>query len=59
MITAEAVAGGVWQVLHHYIENDSTHELPRARAQLIYLTLVPFVGPERAAAAAEPAVAIS
>ncbi len=22
-IAAEAVAGGIWQVLHHYIEHDS------------------------------------
>jgi AcrR family transcriptional regulator len=48
-ITAEAVAGGIWQVLHHYIEHERMHELPDAAPQLVYLTLNPFTGPELAA----------
>jgi len=48
-IVAEAVAGGIWQVLHHYIEHRRVHELPNAAPQLIFLTLSPFLGPETAA----------
>jgi AcrR family transcriptional regulator len=48
-IAAEAVAGGIWQVLHHYIEHERMHELCDAAPQLVYLTLNPFTGPELAA----------
>ena len=48
-IAAEAVAGGIWQVLHHYIEHRRVHELCDAAPQLIFLTLSPFLGPEAAA----------
>jgi AcrR family transcriptional regulator len=56
-IAAEAIAGGIWQVLHHYVENDCISELPAAGAQLTYFALTPFLGPERAAAYAVPASA--
>jgi AcrR family transcriptional regulator len=49
-IAAEAIAGGIWQILHHYIENDSIAELPGTVAQLTYFALTPFVGPVEAAA---------
>jgi AcrR family transcriptional regulator len=48
-VAAEAVAGGVWQIMHHYIEQQRLDELCDAAPQLVYLTLSPFVGPERAA----------
>jgi AcrR family transcriptional regulator len=48
-IAGEAIAGGIWQVLHHYVENDCIAELPGAGAQLTYFALTPFVGPQRAA----------
>jgi AcrR family transcriptional regulator len=51
-VAAEAVAGGIWQVLHGYIANDRTAELPAAAPQLIYFALTPFLGPQRAAATA-------
>lgn len=51
-IAAEAVTGGVWQVLHHYIENGSIAQLPEAAVQVIYIALTPFVGPKAAARAA-------
>lgn len=51
-IAAEAVAGGIWQVLHHYIEHKRIHELCDAAPQLVYLTLNPFTGSELAADAA-------
>jgi AcrR family transcriptional regulator len=48
-VAAEAVAGGVWQIMHHYIEQQRLDELCDAAPQLVYLTLSPFLGPERAA----------
>jgi AcrR family transcriptional regulator len=48
-IAAEAVVGGCWQVIHHYIDNDRLNELPAAQAQLTYMLLTPFLGAERAA----------
>ncbi|HLM87111.1 MAG TPA: TetR/AcrR family transcriptional regulator [Solirubrobacteraceae bacterium] len=49
-IAAEAIAGGIWQIFHHYIENDCLAELPGAAAQLTYFALTPFLGPSDAAA---------
>ncbi len=51
-IAAEAIAGGIWQVLHHYIESHCIARLPGAAPQLVYFALTPFVGPEAAAAQA-------
>jgi AcrR family transcriptional regulator len=48
-IAAEAVAGGIWQVLHHYIENDCLGWLTSTGPQLTYLALTPFLGPAQAA----------
>jgi hypothetical protein len=48
-VAAEAVAGGIWQVLHHYIEHGRLHELCDAAPQLIFLTLNPFLGSQAAA----------
>ncbi|MGH2863968.1 MAG: TetR/AcrR family transcriptional regulator [Solirubrobacteraceae bacterium] len=48
-IAAEAVAGGIWQVLHHYIENDCLGGLIGAAPQLTYFALSPFLGTARAA----------
>jgi AcrR family transcriptional regulator len=49
-IAGEAIAGGIWQVLHHYVENDCVTELRGAAPQMTYFALTPFVGPEKAAA---------
>jgi AcrR family transcriptional regulator len=51
-VAAEAIAGGIWQVLHDYIADERIAELPDAAPQLIYFALTPFLGPQRAAAAA-------
>jgi len=56
-IAAEATVGGVWQVLHHYVENDCIAELPGAAGQLIYVALTPFLGPAEAASYAAAASA--
>jgi len=54
-IAPEAIAGGVWQVLHHYIEAGRTSELPDVAPQLIYAALTPFLGPQDAAKVARRA----
>jgi len=51
-VTAEAVAGGIWQVLHGYIERGATGALPGVAPQLTYFALAPFLGAPRAAAVA-------
>jgi AcrR family transcriptional regulator len=48
-IAPEAIAGGIWQVLHFLIESDRTEELPQIAPQLIYMALTPFLGPKEAA----------
>jgi AcrR family transcriptional regulator len=54
-IAAEAIAGGIWQVLHHYVDSDRVAELPGAAPQITYIALTPFLGPEQAARAAQEA----
>jgi AcrR family transcriptional regulator len=51
-LIAEALVGGIWQVLHHYIERDRVEELPGVAPQLTYFALTPFLGTERAASVA-------
>jgi AcrR family transcriptional regulator len=51
-VAPEAIAGGIWQVLNYYIEDDRTDELPEVAPQLIYAALTPFIGPRDAAKAA-------
>ena len=53
----EAVVGGVWQVLHHYIDYGRVDELPGATAQLTYMLLTPFIGAKAAKKTALSAVA--
>jgi AcrR family transcriptional regulator len=54
-IAAEAVAGGIWQVLHHYVENACLDQLPEATPQLTYMALTPFIGAQPAAEVARAA----
>ncbi len=54
-VTAEAVAGGIWQVFHHYIENECVDQLPEAAPQLTYMALTPFIGAKEAATVARAA----
>jgi AcrR family transcriptional regulator len=51
-ITAEAVTGGVWQILHDYIDSGRIDELPGLAHQISYLALVPFLGSSAAVKAA-------
>ena len=55
-IAAEAVVGGVWQVIHYYIERGHLDALPGAVPEITYLTLTPFLGPADAAEVAEVAL---
>ena len=48
-VAPEAIAGGIWQVLNFYIEDERTEELPDVAPQLIYAALTPFLGPQDAA----------
>src|SRR5436190_499843 len=48
-ISAEAVVGGCWQVLHHYVDSNRLAELPAATPQLTYMLLTPFLGAKEAA----------
>jgi AcrR family transcriptional regulator len=52
-IAPEAIAGGIWQVLHHYAGDERTGELPILAPQLIYAALTPFLGAKDAAKAAQ------
>ena len=54
-VAPEAIAGGIWQVLNYYIEDERTVELPEVAPQLIYAALTPFIGPKEAAKAARRA----
>jgi AcrR family transcriptional regulator len=54
-VAPEAIAGGIWQVLNFYIEDERTDELPDVASQLIYAALTPFLGPKDAAKAARRA----
>src|SRR5277367_2798498 len=51
-IVTEALVGGIWQVLHDYIDTGRISELPGVAPQIVYLTLVPFLGSKEAAKAA-------
>jgi AcrR family transcriptional regulator len=51
-VIAEAIVGGIWQVLYDYIEQDSAAALPGAGPQLTCFALAPYLGAARAAAAA-------
>ena len=48
-VAVEAVVGGCWQVLHHYVEGGRVAELPAAAPQLVFLLLAPFIGSQEAA----------
>jgi AcrR family transcriptional regulator len=56
-IAGEAVVGGIWQVLHHYVENACIDQLPEATPQLTYMVLTPFIGAQPAAEVARAAKA--
>jgi AcrR family transcriptional regulator len=48
-IAPEAIAGGVWQILHHYVEHDMFDELPDLAPPITFFVLAPFLGSKEAA----------
>lgn len=53
--TSEAVIGGIAAILHRRVLEDNTAELPALLPDLLYFTLMPYLGHRRALAAADSA----
>jgi AcrR family transcriptional regulator len=49
LIAVEAITGGVWQILHDYVDDGRISELGKLAPQVSYLALVPFLGSAAAA----------
>jgi AcrR family transcriptional regulator len=50
-ITAEALTGGLLEILYYYISNDRINDLPTLVPELTYIALTPFLGTKEAAKA--------
>ncbi len=48
-IVPEAIAGGIWQVLHNHIEHERIEDIAELAPQLVYVALTPFIGGKEAA----------
>jgi AcrR family transcriptional regulator len=48
-IAPEAIAGGIWQVLHNHIEHERVQDIAALAPQLVYVALAPFIGGKEAA----------
>jgi AcrR family transcriptional regulator len=47
-IAPEAIAGGIWQVLHNRIEHEPAEDIAGLAPQLVYVALAPFIGGKEA-----------
>jgi AcrR family transcriptional regulator len=47
-IAPEAIAGGIWQVLHNHIEYEHAQDIVGLAPQLVYVALAPFIGGKEA-----------
>jgi AcrR family transcriptional regulator len=47
-IAPEAIAGGIWQVLHNHIEHEHVEDIAELAPQLVYVALAPFIGGKEA-----------
>ncbi len=47
-IAPEAIAGGIWQVLHNHIEHERVQDIAGLAPQLVYVALAPFIGGKEA-----------
>jgi AcrR family transcriptional regulator len=47
-IAPEAIAGGIWQVLHNHIEHERVQDIAELAPQLVYVALAPFIGGKEA-----------
>lgn len=52
-LTAEAVTGGMYEIVYSRVVRGTTEELPRLLPELMYWTVMPFLGHERALAEME------
>jgi AcrR family transcriptional regulator len=48
-IAPEAIAGGIWQVLHNHIEHERVEDIAELAPQIVYVALTPFIGAKDAA----------
>jgi AcrR family transcriptional regulator len=48
-VVPEAVVGAVYEIVYARVLADRTHELPDLLPELMYVALVPFLGPQEAA----------
>ncbi len=58
-IAPEAIAGGIWQVLHHHIEHEHVEDIAGLAPQLVYVALTPFLGSKEAARVARKRPAVT
>jgi AcrR family transcriptional regulator len=57
-ITIEAIGGGMFELMYHYVMHDRVQEMPAAIVHATYIALAPFIGPEQAAKVACEAVLV-
>jgi AcrR family transcriptional regulator len=50
VLTAEAIVGGVYEVVYSRVLQDQASELPELLPDLVHSVLLPYVGPEKAGA---------
>jgi AcrR family transcriptional regulator len=48
-IAPEAIAGGIWQLLHNHIERERVEDIAMLAPQVVYVALAPFIGGKEAA----------
>jgi hypothetical protein len=51
-LTAEGVVGSIVAIVHRRVFEENTAELPALLSDLLYIALMPYLGHERALAAA-------
>ena len=56
-IAPEAIAGGIWQVLHNHIEHERVEDIAELTPQLVYVALTPFIGGKESARVARKRIA--
>ncbi|HST55864.1 MAG TPA: TetR/AcrR family transcriptional regulator [Solirubrobacteraceae bacterium] len=47
-VAPEAIAGGAWQMIHHYVAHDQIERLPELTDYIAYIALAPFMGANHA-----------
>lgn len=57
-IAPEAIAGGIWQVLHNHIEHQDVGNIADLAPQVAYFALAPFLGSQEAARVARKRIPV-